>query len=66
MLTRTQKEEQVADLREKFGRATSVVVADYRGLSVQASERLRKQLRAEGPGQYEYRITKNSLLRRAA
>jgi large subunit ribosomal protein L10 len=66
MLTRAQKEEQVADLRERFGRATSVVVAEYRGLSVQASERLRKQLRAEGPGQYEYRVTKNSLLRRAA
>ena len=66
MLTRAQKEEQVAELRERFGRATSVLVAEYRGLSVQASERLRKQLRAEGPGQYEYRVTKNSLLRRAA
>lgn len=66
MLTRSQKEEQVAELRERFGRATSVLVAEYRGLSVQASERLRKQLRAEGPGQYEYRVTKNSLLRRAA
>lgn len=66
MLTRAQKEEQVADLRERFGRATSVVVAEYRGLSVQASEKLRRQLRAEGPGQYEYRVTKNSLLRRAA
>ena len=66
MLTRAQKEEQVADLRERFGRATSVVVAEYRGLSVQASEQLRRQLRAEGAGQYEYRVTKNSLLRRAA
>lgn len=66
MLTRGQKEEQVAELHEKFARATSVVVAEYRGLSVQASEKLRKQFRAEGAGQYEYRVTKNSLLRRAA
>lgn len=66
MLTRAQKEEQVGELREKFSRATSVVVAEYRGLSVQASEQLRKQLRAEGAGKYEYRVTKNSLLRRAA
>lgn len=66
MLTRVQKEEQVAELQDKFRRATSVVVAEYRGLGVQASEKLRKQLRAEGAGQYEYRVTKNSLLRRAA
>ena len=66
MLTRAQKEEQVAELQDKFRRATSVVVAEYRGLGVQASEKLRKQLRAEGAGQYEYRVTKNSLLRRAA
>ena len=66
MLTRAQKEEQVAELQGKFARATSVVVAEYRGLTVQASEKLRRQLRAEGPGQYEYRVTKNSLLRRAA
>lgn len=65
MLTRAKKEEQVAELRAKFQRATSVVVAEYRGLSVQASEKLRKQFRAEGVGQYEYRVTKNSLLRRA-
>lgn len=66
MLTRAQKEEQVAELQEKFSRATSVVVAEYRGLTVQASEQLRRALRAEGAGEYEYRVTKNSLLRRAA
>ena len=41
MLTRTQKEEQVADLRDRFGRATSVFVADYRGLSVDKANVLR-------------------------
>ena len=66
MLTRAQKETMVAELHDKFARATSVVVAEYRGLSVQAAEQLRKQFRAEGDGQYEYRVTKNSMLRRAA
>lgn len=62
MLTRSQKEEQVADLREKFGRATSVIVADYRGLDVQAVQTLRQKLREESN---EYRVAKNTLLRRA-
>lgn len=63
MLTRTQKEDQIAVLRDKFGRATTVIVADYRGIDVQAINGLRSKLR-EGE-EYEYRVTKNSLLRRA-
>lgn len=65
MLTRTQKEQQVADMKAKFERATSVIVADYRGLSVPAVNELRSKLRAE-EDEYEYRVTKNSILRRAA
>jgi len=65
VLTRAQKEREVAELREKFARATSVFVADYRGLDVQSVHDLRKRLRGEGPGRYEYRVTKNTLLRRA-
>jgi large subunit ribosomal protein L10 len=65
VLTRAQKEQEVAELREKFARATSVFVADYRGLDVQAVHDLRKRLRGEGRGRYEYRVTKNTLLRRA-
>lgn len=65
MLTRAQKEQEVAELRESFARATSVFVADYRGLDVQAVHDLRKRLRGEGAGRYEYRVTKNTLLRRA-
>ena len=41
-----QKEEQVAELREKFGRATCVFVADYRGLTVEALEKLRGSIYA--------------------
>ena len=66
MLTRTQKEEQVAELNEKFSRAKSVYVADYRGLSVSAADKLREQIRKEGAGDFEYRVAKNSILRRAA
>lgn len=66
MLTRAQKEEQVAELKEKFGRATCVYVADYRGVDVQSVNQLRRRIRKEGAGEYEYRVTKNSVLRRAA
>jgi len=68
MLTRTQKEEQVTELRDKLGRATSVILADYRGVRVQEVDELRRRLRAEANGDgdsYEYRVTKNTLLRRA-
>jgi len=64
MLTRTQKEETVAELRDKFAKAKSVIVADYRGLSVGQLDVLRGKLREAGEG-YEYRVAKNTLLRRA-
>ena len=66
MLTRTQKEEQVAELNEKFSRAKSVYVADYRGLSVAAADNLRQRIRKGGAGDFEYRVAKNSVLRRAS
>lgn len=64
MLTRTEKEELVAELKDKFARANSVIVAEYRGLDVARLDALRRKLRAAGA--YEYRVTKNTLLRRAA
>ena len=63
MLTRTQKSEEVAALKDRFGRATSVFVADYRGLDVASVDKLRSELRQKGEGDYEYRVTKNTLLR---
>lgn len=65
MLTRAQKEEQVAELRDRFDRAKSVVLADYRGLDVASVNALRRQLVTEGGGEFEYRVSKNTLLRRA-
>ena len=66
MLTRTQKEEQVAELNEKFSRAKSIYVADYRGLNVAAANNLRQRIRKGGAGDFEYRVAKNSVLRRAS
>jgi large subunit ribosomal protein L10 len=67
MLTRTQKEEQVAELRDKFARATSVFVADYRGITVAEAQTLRAKLRGDDAGgEVDYQVTKNSVLRRAA
>ena len=65
MLTRAQKQEFVAELKDKLDRATCIYVADYRGLDVPAVNELRARIRSEGQGEFEYRVAKNSLLRRA-
>lgn len=66
MLTRSQKEEQVSELKDKFSRATCVYLADYRGVDVTSVNTLRSRIHNEGGGDYEYRVSKNSVLRRAA
>jgi len=65
MLTRQQKEDQVAELKDKFERATGVFVADYRGLGVKQLEALRGGLRSAEASESEFRVSKNSVLRRA-
>jgi large subunit ribosomal protein L10 len=66
MLTRKEKEDQVDELREKFGRATSVFVADYRGITVKKLEALRIGLRKSRASESEFRVAKNSVLKRAS
>ena len=66
MLTRAQKQEKIVELHEKLGRATSVYLADYRGVSVESVNRLRSRIRREGRGAYEYEVVKNTLLARAS
>ncbi len=66
MLTREQKEEQVAELKGKFDRATSVFVADYSGLGVAQMEALRGGLRSAEASESEFRVSKNSVLRLAS
>ncbi len=50
-------------MSEKFSAAASVVVVDYRGLTVDEVTRLRKQLR---DANVEMKVIKNSILSRAA
>lgn len=53
----------VEQLSQKFGKAASVVLADYQGLTVEEITDLRKQMRAE---KVELRVVKNRLAKRAA
>ena len=57
------KAQQVAEVADKFKNATSAVVADVRGLTVDESTKLRAELRGEG---VELRVIKNKVLTRAA
>ena len=57
------KKVQVEEIAEKFKAAASVVVVDYRGLTVGQVTELRKQLREAG---VEFKVYKNTLTRRAA
>ena len=66
MLTRQQKEDQVADLKDKFERASIVFVADYKGLGVKQMETLRGDLRKGEGADNEFRVAKNSVLRLAS
>lgn len=57
-----QKVQLVAEVSEKFKESAATVLTDYRGLTVAQVTELRKQLREAG---VEYRVLKNTLLRRA-
>ncbi len=50
----------VNEIKEKLNNASSLVLVDYRGLTVEQDTELRKKLRAEG---VEYKIYKNSAVR---
>ncbi|GBG97227.1 50S ribosomal protein L10 [Lactococcus termiticola] len=61
--TIAKKSELVDVYTKKFQDAASIVVADSRGLTVEQDTKLRKQLREAG---VEFKVVKNSILRRAA
>lgn len=61
--TIAKKAELVDVYAQKFADATSVVVANSRGLTVEQDTILRKQMREAG---VEFKVVKNSILRRAA
>ncbi|MEG0750427.1 MAG: 50S ribosomal protein L10 [Oscillospiraceae bacterium] len=57
-----QKQEAVDTLATKLSEAKSIVLVDYKGISVESDTKLRSELRDEN---IEYNVIKNNILRRA-
>jgi large subunit ribosomal protein L10 len=62
-MARPEKEAIVSEVYEKLAKSQSVVLVDFRGLTVQEATALRKKLREAG---VELRVLKNTLVRLAA
>ena len=62
-MKRSEKEETVKALNERFSKAKALVLTDYRGLDTAAMNALRAQLREAS---VEYRVVKNTLMSRAS
>lgn len=58
-----QKQAVVAQLAEKLNNSVAGVIVEYKGITVEADTKLRRDLRNAG---VEYRVVKNTLLKRAA
>lgn len=63
MLTRQRKDEIVKGLTKEFKEAKSVVVTDYQGMTVAATQDLKRRLRSE---KSTYKVTKKTLFTIAA
>lgn len=61
-LTREQKAAAVEEITSILGEATTLYLTDYKGLTVEQANDLRTRFRASG---IEYKVIKNTLLRRA-
>jgi len=61
-VNRTEKQENIESLKAKLAKAQSLVITDFRGLTVEADTKLRNDFRKEG---CEYRVVKNKLLIKA-
>jgi large subunit ribosomal protein L10 len=62
-LQRREKDALVADLHEKFKEARAAILTDYTGLNVEQITQLRRSLKKSS---VEYKVVKNTLLRRAS
>lgn len=58
-----EKQKVVDEIKEKLQKSSGVVLADYRGMTVSQVTKLRVELRKAG---IEYRVLKNTMVRRAA
>lgn len=61
-MNRTEKQQQIDNLHEEFGRSSHAIVVDFRGLTVPAVTEFRRKVRQSGS---RYRVVKNSLALRA-
>jgi len=61
-MPKPEKIKQVEELKEKLGRTKSLFVTDYSGLNVFDLSHLRRELKKSGG---EFRVAKNTLIRRA-
>ncbi|NCO65797.1 MAG: 50S ribosomal protein L10 [Candidatus Aquicultor secundus] len=61
-MARPEKEATVEEIKEKMGKAKSVILTDYRGLNFEQISDLRNKLRAQG---VEYKVFKNTLAKLA-
>lgn len=57
------KKKVVSELHEKFLKAKLLIVSDYKGLTVESLNELRRKLRSAG---CDFQVAKNTLLRRAS
>ena len=60
-LTRDQKEEALGAIADQVDATSTLYLTDYQGLSVEQANKLRRAFRAAG---IEYKVLKNTLLRR--
>lgn len=63
MLTKEQKNQVVAELKEKFEKTKGMVMTEYKGMTVAEITELRDQLRSKG---IDYKVVKNTLARIAS
>ena len=61
-MKREEKEQIVAEVAEKVGRAQSLFLTDFTGVTVEQANELRREFRKNG---VEYTVTKNTFLRKA-
>lgn len=61
-MLRTEKEEAIQVLRDRFSKMTSAVFLDFTGMTVEEVSKLRDAFRAKG---VEYKVVKNTLVKQA-
>jgi len=61
-MLKSEKVEQIADIKARFAKMTSAVFVDFQGMTVEEVTKLRDDLRAKG---VDYRVVKNKLVRHA-